>query len=808
MFFLRKKSKEEPLAPRATGRIGAIKRNHRLSTERISKSITGIVDVTDNLIHLTEEISRVADAEKVVVGKVVEEITGYSALMQEVLAATENSMRLSQQTLEIAYKGSEAMEGSARAMQLIEQSVNEAKAITKMLRTKSEDIHHMLTVTKEIAGTTRMLSLNASIEAARYGDEGHGFMAVAEGIRELADRSVEAVAKIKDCITLINSAIDDTDAALEGILQKVSRGEQSAVHITTVFRSIMESVDSANHAFEEISTAVAGQTHRLEDIVSTTHEMSNSFDKLARIVDVSSVYTQVTKSSLTALEAIARDLEDMSRVFHAGVAAPETDKRLVFNLPQEPDTFDPHLNSLYYGAQILSNVHLGLLGTDARDRLTPGLASKWYYDSDQREWHFFLRKGARFSNGREVTGEDVKFSLERVADPKLSPPRAWVLSCVEGYEQYSRGETSGISGIKVIDPLHVAIKLVSLSGDFLLNLAQYSCAIVAREELAAGRIVGCGAYKIRERTKEKCVLEAFPHYCKGEPYIKEIEIRYGSENLDEKFLRGDYDLLVYESVDVPQKLAKSPQVKLLTQSMLGIGFVGFRLTSDNPLIKSKEARQAMAMAVDKHRLVAELFAGLAENAHSPVPPVLLDDSQLNKYPYDLARAKDLLRKAGFTSPRLRLLSRSDQAVPIFNKVEEFFAESMRQLGIQVEYEKVEHKVYLRPENLSKADAYVGRWVADSPSPDDMLTPLYDSSSPMNRVKYVNPTVDKLLSQARQILNVKKREDLYKQVQHIVMEDMPLIPLYYLLVGAAFRDDLFNVSLSPMGLLKCEDLLLE
>ena len=806
MFKLFRRPEKAKAPDAAVLRLSRVKRNHRLSAARMEQSLVGIADVTDNLIQLSEEISQVADTEHEVVNRVEAEMMGYSALMQEIFANTENSMHLSQQTMTMALEGQQAMQGSASAMRLIEQAVRDAQQVTAMLRTKVKDIHHLLSDTRDHADATRMLSLNASIEAARYGD-GHGFATVAEGIRELADRSVESVGRIKSSITGITAAIDEADRALSHILSKVSRGAEGAVALGTVFSSVLESVATANSAFKSIQGTVSSQTARLEHIVLANHHLSQSFDNLSQMVDVSSVYTQVTKSSLSGLTGIAQDLSAAAQTFHAGLSTPEDNQRLVFNLPQEPDTFDPHLNSLYYGAQVLANVHLGLLATDSKDRLTPGLASKWHYDSERQEWHFFLRQGARFTHKREVTARDVKFSLERVADPKLSPPRAYVLSCVEGYESFVAGQAEEISGIRVVASHHLAVKMLTFSGDFLLNLAQHSCAVIAKDEAQAGRIVGCGPYRLASRDKDGCVLVAFDHYCMGEPFVKEIVVRYGSDSLAERFRRRELDMLVYESVDLPKLLQGDDGVKILTQSMLGLGFAGLLMNSDNPLIKHKEARRALAMAVDKRKLVQELFASLAEEAHCPVPPVLLTDPGLKPVPYDPARAKQTMTRLGITKPKLKLLSRADKAVPIFNRVEEFFAESLRQIGIEVEYVKVEHKVYLRAENLSRADAYVGRWVADSPSPDEMLTPLFDSASSMNRVLYKSATVDEMLARARKLLNPTKREELYRRVQRLAMDDMPLIPLYYLLAGTAYRDsELTNVNISPMGLLRCGEIM--
>lgn len=787
-------------------RTGRLKRNQRCIADKIAKNISGIMDVTDNLLEITEVIGNYTQVQMNAVAKVVEEITSYSAYTEEVLANSESSMKLSEQTLNVATQGSSTVDESIQAMHEIETAVTQAKGIAAVLNEKASAINEMVRVIKDIADTTRLLSLNAAIEAARAGDAGRGFAVVAQEVKKLSERSVESVNNIYRTIEQITDSIHGTVDALGVILDRVRVGTVAADNTTKVFHTIMDAVQETNKAFHDINAAVSTQTTSLENIVASTHDMSHTFDKLMSIVEVTSVYTHFTKNSLLAMGRVSADLTDITASLLADIPDREEAPSIVVNLPYEPSTFDPHLTSEFYGAQMLSNVHLGLLGNDDQERITPGLANKWYFDEENLTWVFYLRRGAKFTNGREVTAEDVKFSLERLADPKLQSPVAWAMACVEGVEEYQRGQATQVRGLKVLDKYRISIKLHTLYGGFLTDLGQFFAGILAKEELEKGKIVGCGPYAIVSRSEEGCVMEAFPDYSKGEPFIKRLEFRYGQKGLAEAFRRGEYDILWHETAEVPEQLKQMPDTTFITQSILGYYYVGFNLLSDNPAVRSREARRALAMAVNKQRLVDGLLLGMAQVAKGPIPPHVIANAGLAGLEYDPEKAKHILKQLGFSDVRLKMLTRSDASGVVLNPVGEYFMEDLRQIGIEFITEAVTRPEYTRAATLRRTDVFVSRWVADTPDPDNLITPFYHSQSTMNYFCYSNPEVDAKLNQVRSTINPKKRLELFGQVQEMVYNDVPAIFLYHQSIGATFPNKYKNVRISPKGMLKCEDIL--
>lgn len=177
-----------------------LKSNHKFIVKRIDNKIGEAELVVDSLIDVSGNISKYIEVQVNAVQKIVDEISSYFALAEEVYANTENARQISEQTLAVARKGSSAVNESINAMKDIETSVNETKEVVNVLSSKAAHINELPGVIKSIADNTNLLSLNASIEAARAGDAGRGFAVVAQEVKKLAERSVDSIKFINNII--------------------------------------------------------------------------------------------------------------------------------------------------------------------------------------------------------------------------------------------------------------------------------------------------------------------------------------------------------------------------------------------------------------------------------------------------------------------------------------------------------------------------------------------------------------------------------------------------------------------------------
>lgn len=272
-------------------KLALLKHNQKCIVNKLSNKIDETGFATENLIGITDNINQYVEVQMDSIEKLVNEITNYSALAEEVLASTENSKQIAEQTMEIAQEGRRAVDNSIKSMADIEHSVGDVKTVVMDLNTKSEQINEMLNIIKDIANHTNLLSLNASIEAARAGEAGRGFTVVAQEIKKLAERSVESAGVISNTINEINDSIKHTINAMDNTTIKVKEGSEIANNTKLVFQNIIKAVQTSTNVTAEINLALVNQTQNLEEVMSSTEDMNHTSVKLLSIVESASLNT-------------------------------------------------------------------------------------------------------------------------------------------------------------------------------------------------------------------------------------------------------------------------------------------------------------------------------------------------------------------------------------------------------------------------------------------------------------------------------------------------------------------------------------
>jgi ABC-type transport system substrate-binding protein/uncharacterized protein YukE len=785
-----------------------LKHNQECAVGKIRNKIEETEIAADSLIEITNSINQSVEVQMNSIEKVVDEISNYSALAQEVCASTESSKQISGQTLNVANQGHDAVRSSIQAMGDIGQSVVDAKGVVSTLESKAAQINKLLDVIKDIAGNTNLLSLNASIEAARAGEAGRGFAVVAQEVKHLAERSVEAVDYISKTTAEINQSINKTLQAMDAIAAKVKLGTEIAGNTAQVFNTIIEAVNHSGTVYEEISGAIVKQTTSLENVMGSTEDMTTTFHQLISTVEVASLYTQFVKTTLSSLTEASAGLQTISTHMLEKVSCtPFAGAALRTSLPNEISTFNPLMSSEYIGGHILSNAHAGLLSINTSGHLAPGIAKSWHLEGD-RTWVFNLRKGAKFHNGQEITAQDIKKCYERLLHPSTGSPNAWCLQYVEGAEEYSKGIANSVSGISILDRYRLSIKLSSPYSGFLLNLGQFYSSITTTN--GKDTIIGCGPYVLN--TEENlCTLNAFPEYFNGEAYIKNIQVQLTKESVAEDFIAGKYDFIFIDNKPMLDKVKPVPDIKISTNSIMGTYYAGFNLTSSSPYAQSREARQAFNYAINKQRIIDEILGGLGSESKGPFPPSIVNDSSIAGYSYNPSLAKELLAKSCQSAVRqkFRILYRQDAGATVFNKITEYILEDLTSIGVACELINVPAAKYLDVDLIKgSADLYIARWVADTGDPDNFLQPLFAPGLRTNRSSYNSETVNKNMAIANQMVHPAKRLDMYKDIQRVIVEDCPWIFLYHPHMAYACRNNISGIKMNPLGLFKYEDMILE
>jgi len=252
-------------------------------------------------------------------------------------------------------------------------------------------------------------------------------------------------------------------------------------------------------------------------------------------------------------------------------------------------------------------------------------------------------------------------------------------------------------------------------------------------------------------------------------------------------------------------------VTVKSKSIAALYFAGFNLSSKSVWSTDKELRKALNYAVNKKRIVEEIMSGMAVEAKGPLPPGMVDRSDVKGYCHDPHTAMEILKKYKGNKgiDKLKILARSDNdsLSLMFNKITDYIIEDLKAIGVDCAIERVSGSDYRKMDVIQKHDLYVKRWMADTKDPDNFLQALFNPNNASNFSKYGNTLVSEKLELARGTVHPEKRMELYREIEKIIFDDAPFIFLYYPQVSIAYRQDMNGINITPLGLLKYEDLLL-
>lgn len=789
-----------------------LKHNQSRIVGKIARKVEDTGFATENLAGIINNISNYMETQMGSIQRVVREINNYSALAEEVFASTANSKETSQKTLEIANEGSHAVNDSIKAMEEIDESVSYVKNVVIDLNIKASHINDMLKIIKDISEQTNLLSLNASIEAARAGEAGRGFAVVASEVKKLAQKSSESAEKISKTIDEINGSIKKTMDAMDNSSKKVKEGALIADNTSEVFKKIIDAVNITNDVTEEINRAIIEQTNNLESVVYSTEEMSKTSEKVMSMIETASMNTQYTRTSINVLQEVSGDLMNITNELLDRIEdCKNSTHRLRTTINGKPSSFDPAMAFDSQSSKIFLNTHTGLLIPGLSTDIMPGLAKSWYVEEDNLTWVFNLRRGAKFHNGREITAEDVKFSLERLVSPRLDSPNAWFLAQVDGVEEYQKNRVKEVRGIKILDRYRIHIRLLAPYSGFLLNLAQSCCAVIAREDAGRGVITGCGPYYIGESDDNRCILKCFDAYFGGAPYVDEIEIIYEDDDKVDNLSNGYYDFLEIESRSTMDMIKScNDYSKISMQNVMTTTYGGFNLKSNSIYGKNAYIRKAVNFAINKKRIIDEVMGGMAAESKGPIPPSIVDNSYLLGFGYNPQKARECIKKSGVSriSEKLVIQVREGNGKTANEKIAAFIKEDLKAIGIESEIMSVSQGEYLKPESISKCHVFLSGWIADTGDPDNYLEPLFMPGNYTNFTGYQNEMVVELMKNARGIINPDKRMEKYKEIQNIIVDDCPWVFLYHPQSGYVSKKGIMGVRLSSLGKIKFDDIIID
>lgn len=465
-----------------------------------------------------------------------------------------------------------------------------------------------------------------------------------------------------------------------------------------------------------------------------------------------------------------------------------------YPLPTTPTSLDPAQVQDGDTIDVVQQVFEGLVKWDENNKAVPNLAETIDLAPDKTTYTFHLKKGVKFSNGREVKADDFKWCFERVCNPKYTSATAGTyMTDIIGVNDRLKGKAPEISGVKVKDDYTLEIK-IDKPRPYFLDKLTYACAYVyAKEGLpdplkdmaSPEQMIGTGPFKFDKIVPEQTVnLVANKDYHGGAPKLERIErpiIKDASTRLN-KYKTGEIDLLQLERQDL-KAINDDPVLKkdLKYFDRPSMYYLGMNCATV-PALKDRRVRQAIGMALDRDKIVNEILGGINRRADSIVPPgVKFFREKTNVLPFDIAKAKALMQEAGFPDgkgfPELDFCYRDGR--PDVEYVAQAIQQQLRQnLGINLKPKKIEWGAYLKIHNSKQMPIFHMRWAADYLDPENFLSQLLASYGNENKINYKNDEYDALCRQADTSFDDKLRAELYAKAEDIVLQDAPFVPIYF------------------------------
>lgn len=465
----------------------------------------------------------------------------------------------------------------------------------------------------------------------------------------------------------------------------------------------------------------------------------------------------------------------------------------------EPESLDPAFATGQPDLRAVGAIFEGLTRSDPRTgRAIPGLAERWDVSPDGRRYAFHLRAGARWSTGDPISADDVVYSWRRVLEPETGCDYAGQLFYVRNAEPFNRGDLKdfGAVGVRARESRLVEVELEGPTPFFLELCAIPTAAIVPRwvieqegdRWLMVRPLPVSGPFELVSwRLNDRIRLRKNPLYWDAANTASEwIDLLpVGSANTAMNLyetgaadIGWDKDLIPVELLDL---LLQRPDFH--TFQYLGTYFLRINVT--RPPYQDPRVRQALALAIDKLRIVTRITRAGEQPASHLTPPLIAEYRPPGGLGHDPAAARRLLAEAGFPGgrgfPVVRYTfnasaggaGKAHQDIAV--ELQEMW---QRELGIRIELRQVEWKVFLAAQTALDYEICRSSWIADYSDPNTFLD-LFHSGSGNNRTGWTNAAYDRLLRAANTTTDTKRRMEILASAEQILVgEELPIIPLYF------------------------------
>ncbi len=454
---------------------------------------------------------------------------------------------------------------------------------------------------------------------------------------------------------------------------------------------------------------------------------------------------------------------------------------------------------------VVHQLYNTLVEVNDKMEIVPSLASRWQVSKDGKEWTFILRNDVFFHDspafrggkGRRLTAKDVAYSFNRIIDPATASPGAWIFNSRVDEQHPFVALNDSVFQIKLKVAFHPILGILSM---------QY-CSIVPQEALLyygtsfRNNPVGSGPFCLVKWVEGQALIcKKNVHYFEKDevgnslPFLDGIHVSFADSKATEFLLFRQGKLDFINDIDASFKdevltrsgnLRKEWNGKVLLNKhpYFNIEYLGISLDTAKPVfqqspLRLKKVRQAMQYAIDKNRLMLYLRNSIGTPAYSGFIPIGFPafDSSFHPNQYNLEKAKKLLIEAGYhrNMPAIVL-----NTIPQYANLGVFIVSELERAGMNVQLNVMQKSLLLQQMAAGDINFFRGSWIADYPDAENYLSVFYgDNPAPPNYTRYRNKLFDEWYQAAVITPDDGVRTALYKRMDSLMMDDAPVIPLWY------------------------------
>jgi peptide/nickel transport system substrate-binding protein len=454
----------------------------------------------------------------------------------------------------------------------------------------------------------------------------------------------------------------------------------------------------------------------------------------------------------------------------------EDPSTVVMVIESSPNNLDLRQGTDAQSERVGGLIFDALVRKDEHFNLQPWLATSWE-QPDALTWVFHLRDGVRFQDERALGAEDVAWTIRSMVDGTLITAKG--------------GAFDSVDKVEVVDRLTLRLRLKRPDASLLFNMSDGLFGVVPK---GAGRDfglhpVGSGAFRFVSQVQDKeVVLERNPEYWAGAAKIARVRFAVVPDDTTAalELQKGSADVASnVMTPDMVSTLAKEPGLRVESVRGSIVMYVNFNVTDG--VLKDKRVRQAVACATDRQAIVNAIWHGQARLADTLLPEghwAAAGSDEMARYPHDVERAKRLLEEAGFRAGKdgvrvkLTLKTSTDETTRLMAQA---MQQQVREAGIDLQIRAAEFGTFYSDVTKGAFQMYALRWIGSNEDPDIFRYAYGSDRMPPkggNRGRYSNPKLDALMADAAGATDEAARRRDYLEVQKILAEDLPGIPLWY------------------------------